>query len=346
MHGLYLLWWVHEKGMPAPIVAAILAAGDLAVAAFEVPTGWFADRFGHRLSLIAGSFVQILGMLLCWLGEGIPGLIAASVLVALGDAFRSGADQALLYRSCRAIGCESGFQAIEARARAVQTVALVVLVLAGGVIVETWSFAAGWAVETALCVAGLAMACAMVEPPACTIAAEETCASSEIAVPPARGSSRRGAGLVSARMALLVLPGAFLGAASGAASFLAQTADRIDPAGVTMLVAVITLAEAAGSALAARLPGVKAAGLSALAAAGVALIGLAVVLPAAFLVGVVGLSFLAGLAGPMRAAAIQRLVADDVRARAASLASACDMVLSTIALPLAGLSRSARARRR
>src|SRR5947208_1025025 len=103
MHGLYLLWWVREKHVPAAVVATLLAAGDLAITALEIPTGWLADRCGHRLSLIAGSIAQIAGMLLCWLGDGAPGLLAAIVLVACGDAFRSGADQALLYRSCVAL---------------------------------------------------------------------------------------------------------------------------------------------------------------------------------------------------------------------------------------------------
>ena len=90
MHGLYLLWWVQERAIPAAIVAAILAAGDLAIVAFEVPTGWFADRFGHRVSLIVGSAVQVAGMLFCWLGPGIPGLVTASLLVALGDGLGEG----------------------------------------------------------------------------------------------------------------------------------------------------------------------------------------------------------------------------------------------------------------
>ena len=166
MHGLYLLWWVQEKGMPAPIVATILAAGDLALMGLEVPTGWLADRFGHRASLIAGSLAQILGMLFCWLGEGIAGLIVASVLVALGDAFRSGANQALLYRTCQALGCEEAFQRIEARARAIRIATLVGLVLAGGAIVKARGFDVGWAAETALCAVGLAIAFAMTEPPA------------------------------------------------------------------------------------------------------------------------------------------------------------------------------------
>ena len=105
-------------------------------------------------------------MLLCWLGQGIPGLVTASLLVGLGDGFRSGADQALLYRSCVALDREADFQRIEARTRAVQISAMVGLVMAGGFIVTAWGFAAGWLAETLLCATGLVLACSMVEPPA------------------------------------------------------------------------------------------------------------------------------------------------------------------------------------
>src|SRR5262245_24625014 len=104
MDGLYLLWWVQEKQMSPALVAAVMAAGDLALMGLEVPTGWFADRFGYRRSLILGSLVQVAGMISCWLADGISGLIIACLTVSLGDAFRSGADQALLYRTCLAAG--------------------------------------------------------------------------------------------------------------------------------------------------------------------------------------------------------------------------------------------------
>src|SRR5688500_499398 len=101
--------------MSPAVVAAILAAGDLALMALEVPTRWLADRFGHRRSLILGSLVQTVAMLWCWLGQSIRDLVLASLLVALGDALRSGADEALLYRTCLALDREGEFQAIEAR---------------------------------------------------------------------------------------------------------------------------------------------------------------------------------------------------------------------------------------
>ena len=71
MDGLYLLWWVQEKQMSPALVAATMAAGDLLLMGLEVPTGWFADRFGNRRSLILGSLIQVAGMICCWLADGI-----------------------------------------------------------------------------------------------------------------------------------------------------------------------------------------------------------------------------------------------------------------------------------
>jgi hypothetical protein len=269
-------------------------------------------------------------MLWCWLGTGVSGLTIACVLVALADAFRSGADQALVYRSCVAIDREPDFQAIEARSNAAALCALVTLVVVGGAVVSLWGFAAGWMLETALAAVGLVLAWAMTEPPA----HDDT----EDGERPAGGKRT----LLSGRMALLIVPAAVLGSLAGAATFLAQTSDDSGTLGITALVAVITLAEAAGCALAARIPerGVRQQALLVLSGAG--LCALALAFPVAFPVSVLGLSFLVGLAEPLRATAIQRLASDDARARAVSLASACDMAIATIALPVAGWWRSRR----
>jgi hypothetical protein len=330
MHGLYLLWWVQEKHVPVPIVAAVLAAGDLAIAALEIPTGWLADRCGHRISLLAGSFAQVAGMLFCWRGEGVTGLLTASLFVALGDAFRSGADQALLYRSCVALGREPDFQKIESRSRSMQLGALVALILAGGAIVERWGFGIGWLVETALCTVGLSIAYAMVEPPAC---GHET-SGGAVQSAGAPSSIQRPA-IEIGTLLRLAAPASLLGATASAAAFLAQTTGDADPARMTVLVAIITLAEAAGSALAAGLaPGTRAQVIC--AAFGAVTVVVAVVVPPAFLTTVVTLAFLMGVAHPLRAVAIQRLAADHVRARAASIASACDKACVMVALVAAG----------
>jgi Major Facilitator Superfamily len=331
MHGLYLLWWVQEKHVPVAVVAALLAAGDLAITALEIPTGWLADRFGHRVSLIAGSLTQAAAMVFCWLGEGVVGLLSAILLVALGDTLRSGADQALLYRSCLALEREPDFQRIESRSRSLQLVALVAFILTGGAIVERWAFAAGWIVETAVSVVGVVIALAMVEPPPGVDAGAGGAAAS---LEDARSS--RLSSLNLDVFLTLIAPAALLGATAGAMAFVAQTSGESDPGRMTMLVAVITLAEAMGAAVAAHLtPSVRnqlvLVGLGAV----VAVAGLA--LRAWFVPAVIALSWLQGMVEPLRAAAIQRVAADHVRARAASVASACDKAAATIALVVAGV---------
>ena len=330
MHALYILWWVQEKHVSPATVAAVLAAGDLAVMALELPTGWFADRYGHRPSLILGSGVQVAGMLACWLANGVSGLIAASVLVALGDALRSGASQALLYRSCVAIEREDAFQRIEARTNAAEAAALLGLLLVGGLIVNTWGFAAGWVAESLLCGVGLALACAMTEPPARAAGTKDT------------SPSRDSRAIVSATLIALIVPSALIGAAASAGSFLAQTTGETDPTAMTTLVALITLAEVAGSFAATRMSNGGIRQQIALAAAAGAVTGVAIAVPSAFQVALLTLSFLGALAEPLRDAAIQHVAADNARARAASLASACDMALSTLLLPIAGAWRTHR----
>jgi Major Facilitator Superfamily len=327
MDGLYLLWWTHERQMSPALVAATMAAGDLLLMSLEVPTGWFADKFGTRRSLILGSLIQVAGMICCWLADGIPGLALACMLVAIGDAFRSGADQALLYRTCVALDREDAFQRIEARSRAVHVIALAGLIVGGGMIVNRWGFAAGWIAEMTLCAIGGAIACAMVEPPAQADESEEDVSSeSRPAIP------WRTAGIV-------ILPLAFLDSVTSAGSFILQTSSGSGPSEVTLIVAFITLADAAGSALAGRLPAAGPRAQIALAAAGAVVAGIAMTWPAALIPSTIALSLATGVSHPLRAAAIQRMATDDMRARAASAASACDMAFSTVFLLLAGSAR-------
>jgi MFS family permease len=300
-----------------------MAAGDLLLMALEVPTGWFADRVGHRRSLILGSVLQVAGMICCWLAEGITGLVVACLLVAVADAFRSGADQALLYRSCVALGREPEFQRIEARARAVQVVALAFLTVGGGAIATTWGFTAAWLAEASLCALGGAVAIAMIEPPSAEEDVEETMPSPSATVP-------------WKQVALVIFPLAFLDAAGSTGSFILQATGDRSPVAVTLLVALITLSSAVGSALATQLPAVGVRSHLAAAAIGTVLVITALVLPGALIPATIALSFAIGVLHPLRAAEIQRLASDGVRARAASAASACDMALSTICLLLAG----------
>jgi hypothetical protein len=139
-----------------------------------------------------------------------------------------------------------------------------------------------------------------------------------------------------------VVPAALVGGAASAASFLAQTTGANTAATATLLVAALTAAEGAGSALASRLTIGMTRDQLVLAGLGSVVCAIGLTAPASLEVVALALSLLVGLAQPLRANTIQRLAGDDVRARAASAASACDMAVSTIVLPLTGVWRTRR----
>jgi MFS family permease len=327
-HALYLLWWVQYKHVPPAAVAAVLAAGEIAITLLEVPTGRFADRVGHRRSLVLGSAIQVAGMLLCWLAEGMSGLVLASLCVALGDVFRSGADQALLYESCAAAGRPDRFQQVEARARSVELIALVAMMFAGGVIVETAGFSAAWALEVALAAAGVGFALAMLSPPPVPIRHAET------------GPASRPVGRAPVVLLRLIMPAALVGGVAEATAFVAQTTEGATATRLTVLVSAMTLAEAAGASLA-RYPRASVATQYVLLAGAATCVAVMWTAPALFTTGVVALFLLMGLAGPLRATAIQALV-EGRRAEAASWASAVDGFVRTLLLLAAGVFRRRR----
>lgn len=260
-------------------------------------------------------------MLLCWLAEGVSGLVAASICVALGDTFRSGADQALLFESCVAGGQPDRFQQIEAKTHSLELIALVAMMLAGGVLVETAGFASAWIAETILCASGAAIALAMVSPPATPEHEQET-----IRAAPTRG--------IAAGLLRLIAPAALIGGAAVASAFVAQTGSSATPAQLTVLVSAITLAEAAGAALSCRLRADVATQYVLLVVAMLCLCVM-VAVPGFFMMGAVVLSGLMGAAEPLRATVIQWSV-ERRRAEAASWASAVDGAVRTLALLVTG----------
>ena len=326
-HGVYLIWWVQHKHVAAGTVALILAAGDVALTALEVPTGWVADRYGHRVSLLVGSLAQTAGMLACWLGTGVSGLLAASLLVAVGDAFRSGADQALLYRSCVALERELDFLRLEARAKSIALVALVSFLLGGGFLVQTSGFDVAWIVETMVSAAGLAVACIMTEPPRMAGGPEHD---------DSGGSRRSWRDWMSASTMELILPVSALIAGASAISVWVQTDVAATATGTTLFVAMTTVAEAVGAGIAARLTiGARVQRL--VVFSGAAMLGVGILVPVALVPAIVALALVIGVLEPWRATAIQRAAADHMRAQAASLASACDKILVSAAFVALGV---------
>jgi MFS family permease len=326
-HGFYLLWLTVHRGISPFAAATAIAVGDVALLVLEVPTGIFADRLGARRSLLLGSASQVLGLVLFWRAASVVAVVAAVVAIALGDAFRHGADQALVYRSCAALGEAASFGRRFARAQATALAAMVGLTALGGWVAAHVGFDVAWAIELSLAVAGLVLAWAMTDLPVSPDEPEDE-----------EATAAPFAGLAARVPWALIVPAAVVGTLGAVGELLVQTTPR-DGVGVELVALVIAGAlalEALGAAIVARgLVPLHPRSLHAIT--GVTLVGVALIAldPRLFVPGVLVIFLATGMAPAVRAALVQDVARDGERATVASAASAVDMIGKTVGLPLA-----------
>jgi MFS family permease len=114
------------------------AAYSLGTVIFEVPTGVIADTLGRRVSFLLSVAVLAVSTLLyvglAQVGGGVAAFAAASVLMAVGFTFYSGAMEAWLVDALAATGYRGLLDPAFARGQQVTGVAMVVGTIAGGLL--------------------------------------------------------------------------------------------------------------------------------------------------------------------------------------------------------------------
>jgi MFS family permease len=84
-----------------PLSWILFTQGFYSVFAFlsEVPTGVFADKYGHKTAIVVGNIVNAFGVLSIGLFPSTAGLILNNAVQGVGEAFLSGSQEAIYYES-------------------------------------------------------------------------------------------------------------------------------------------------------------------------------------------------------------------------------------------------------
>ena len=91
-------YW-RSLGLSMHEIFEIQAIFGLAVAVLEVPTGYIADLFGRKLSVVLGSFISGVGFTILLFADSYWSLVGFEVVLALACTLVSGAEDAILFES-------------------------------------------------------------------------------------------------------------------------------------------------------------------------------------------------------------------------------------------------------
>lgn len=115
--GPILVLYLIAKGLSFTEIMILQSIAAVAVVVFEVPTGAVADKIGRKFSMVLGSVLWGLSLLIYILGNNFYVFAIAEIIFSLGFTFKSGADTALIYDSLKTLKREKEFQKIEGYAR-------------------------------------------------------------------------------------------------------------------------------------------------------------------------------------------------------------------------------------
>jgi MFS family permease len=100
----------------------------------EIPTGAIADLLGKKKSLIIAFSLISVGNLIMGLAQDMSFLVISVVVITLGDAFNSGAFEALVYDSLIELKQRKKYQTILARISSIGSATIAVVSILGGIL--------------------------------------------------------------------------------------------------------------------------------------------------------------------------------------------------------------------
>ncbi len=107
---------------------------SLAIVFLEIPSGYAADKWGRKNTMIIGSFLGTLGFVIYSLSYGFAGFLIAEIVLGVGQSFISGSDSALLYDSLKHQKKQNDYMKLEGRVVSVGNFAETIAAIVGGLL--------------------------------------------------------------------------------------------------------------------------------------------------------------------------------------------------------------------
>ena len=139
IYPLYILMF-QDKGVSVQQISILLVIWSISTVVLEIPSGIIADRWSRKLLVSMGSLFQGACYLTWLLSDGFFMYAIGFVLWGIGGAFKSGAEEALLYDSLKQESRDDTFDRCLGKGRFLSGVGNIIASVAGGFIGMKYSY--------------------------------------------------------------------------------------------------------------------------------------------------------------------------------------------------------------
>ena len=159
-----IIWLFYEEnGLTITDLFIIQAIYSVTIALIEIPSGYVADVFGRKNSMIIGTFFGFLGILTYSLSFGFDGFLLAALCLGVGQSFISGSDTALMYDSLVELNRSDDFIRLEGRTISMGNLAEATAFIIGGFLAQI-SLRTPFYYQVGIALIGFVIALLLVEP--------------------------------------------------------------------------------------------------------------------------------------------------------------------------------------
>ncbi|MEA3448666.1 MAG: MFS transporter [Bacteroidota bacterium] len=150
IHRLYLIkiakWFMmimpvivlfyQANGLGMREVLLLQAVYSITIVILEIPSGYAADTWGRKSTLIIGAVLGSLGFVVYSFSYGFWGFLIAELVLGIGQSFISGSDSAMLYDTLLSQNKQHKYLKLEGRVLSLGNFAETLAALAGGALAE------------------------------------------------------------------------------------------------------------------------------------------------------------------------------------------------------------------
>jgi len=123
-----------ENGLSMSQIFLLKSIYSIAMVATELPSGYLADVWGCRRTLLWGAILGTIGILIYSFSAAFASYVVAEIVLGIGFSFVSGADSAMLYDSLKAENKEDEYIKYEGRITSAGNFAEALAGVAGGLL--------------------------------------------------------------------------------------------------------------------------------------------------------------------------------------------------------------------